>query len=370
MASLSTTSIHQHVAHGTECNAPVSGKKKSTRPVESSHSGGSSGPHSGESKESSVLEDWPDLGFSEYVFKTSLPDDIVETSGVGVIYAKKSVYGGPFVFTAKEDRTPIHQGPLKDPNKPLVFDEQVLNEAYGKDKVEEAERLFGLLNPYRYKRVGLREADKNLVIASRLAKCLTEELQQRLTVTKQVPDFYLGRKSIDRKTKKLRVSWQPWFIVFDDETEPDEDALVKRKRADIWSAKSFKFLEKNLPDDIDFDGEFWEVDGEKYALNNPYQEVEVKHDENGNVDASHFKTQADAKKYLVDYIKSVNDAKISGSTEILGKGRKGDETFADFGLGRWGEEGLIMNWSKIMDLMNAKVRPTYGYGARGEHDDY
>ena len=55
---------------------------------------------------------------------------------------------------------------------------------------------------------------------------------------------------------------------------------------------------------------------------------------------------------------------------LRGKGRKGDETFADFGLGRWGEEGLLTNWSKIMELMNAKVRPMYGYGARGEHDDY
>jgi len=311
------------------------------------------------------------LKLNEYDFSLSSPDDIGKPSGVGVIYAKKMENGKVRVFTAEEDRTPIHMGPLKDPNKELVFNEHNLDVAYGYKAKKEAERLFTLLNPYRYKRVGLRESVDDGDALTPLDKCLSEELQQSLKIPNphRSPDFYLGRRSID-KTKKLKVSWQPWFIVFDDETMPDRKAADKRKRADIWSAKKFKFPKKNLENlindgSIDLYREFWEDDGEKYALKNPYQEVEVDHDENGNVAASHFKTQAGAKKYLVDYLVKVHSAKTSRTSEALtpdGTETRKVKTFANFGLGRWGEEGLLKNWSEIMHLINTKASPNNNYG--------
>mgnify|MGYP001462126761 CR=1 FL=1 len=319
--------------------------------------------NSGESKEENhetwLQQQYPKLGLNLYYFKGEHQGEI---SGAGCIYAKKQSDGPPLVLTALEDRTPIHQGPLKDPGKALEFDNINLEEAYGTAKLQEAERLFGLLNRYRYRRVGLREAAKDLNEARCLDKLLNEELQQCLkhSEVERRADFYLGRAKVDRMGEVIRhpktgnpvvSSWQPWFIVFDDETR----ALCegKRKRTDIFSAKSFKF--DQLPDGIQLAPEFWEKDGDKYALNNPYQEVAIDLDDAGNVADSHFQTQNAAKQYLLDYIADVHAAKISGKPDVLGEGRKGKvETYADFGLGRWGEEGLLTYWSQIMALVIAK----------------
>lgn len=307
-------------------------------------------PVSGESKQQLTKDEYSHLKLHRYQMLMVKPNG--PTSGAGLIYAKRDGR----LLTTKEDRVPIHQGPLKDPKQPLMFDHINLTDAYGEAETAEAERLFNLLNPYRYEMVLLRENDRNPDETKRLRKLLSEELQQKLRGADafRAPDYYLGRHGINHETKQPTVSWQPQYIVFDDETEPDEDARVKRARVGgLNSAKAFKF--SSVPDGVVLDPPYWKPDKNKMALESPFAEASIRISKDGTVCDDHFKSPDEAKASLTEYLTLIDSTRLQRAEDVIATGKKGAVTFANFELSRWGNEGLLDNWEPILKLVDEKA---------------
>ena len=334
------------------------------------------------SKKTDIMKDiFPELKLSRYDVSISKPIEV--TSGAGLLCVKRShetpdssgcsstrdsiseasVVSTLCLMTTEEDRVPIHQGPLKDPNKRIIYKnndgtEFDITDWYkGKD---ESERLFELLNPYRYKMCLLREADINPDESKRLVKLLKEELQQKLEGSSlkdfnRPVDFYIGRHSIDRTTNQPIVQWQPIWIVFYNELIPDDDAQQMKSRVSgVYTAKAFKF--DSLPCEMELDKEFWKEDKGKMAFKSPYTEANIILNEDGTLSNGHFKSFNNVRKGLFDYLNLIDTHRQQKSEEKIVDGKKGHVTFSSFELSRWGNEALLDNWNQIISIIISKSK--------------
>lgn len=309
-----------------------------------------------------MKDQFPYLKLSEYNISISKP--VEETSGAGLLYIR-TFNGEPRLFLAEEDRVPVHLGPLKDPRKDIIYtnkDGREFNLSMYYDNIEESERLYIILNLYRYKMCLLREADRNPNESKRLVKLLSEELQRKLEGSESPDfyrkvDFYIGRNCIDRTTKQPTILWQPVWIVFDSETQFDTDAYREKSRVSgVFSAKSFKFDSNTLPSGIDKDNVFWESGNNKSGLKSPYSEIEVlmESEDKTKINNNHFKPLADAKENLLIYLNLINAVRSTKSDAIITENKKGKVKFSNFELSRWGNEALLDNWDQIIDIIIKK----------------
>jgi len=317
--------------------------------------------------ERQIKDIYSNLKLNSYEFQEGATLEAPRYSGVAFIIIKKKDDGTPFIATHVEDRVPLN---IKVPllQGKLTFDgvdlTAILPPIFDKNS-------FDFLNEYRYNRIGLRENSAFKILEERVIKGIAEEIHAQFipldahgetkeneSQPERQPDFWLGRKDEKRGT----VSWQPWFIISRDDLEETDDE--RNVMTNAFSSKAFKFDAQQLFEAINQGRlnrdpfptiaamlahypEFLTIDDKDakiIKLTNPYGEVQF----NGFLPEQNFVSQNDAKEYLENYLTRVHNIKNTDVNADI------NPLAAGFELSRWGEEGLLDNWSAIMDIINQK----------------
>ena len=313
---------------------------------------GKSSPSSsqGEAKEQTPLLAG-NLDMGRYTFCQSNTE---KTRGVCFIVFKIAEDGSKKLLMVKEDRTPIHEGPLLEKGTPLKLDGKEVRSAMDTEQVIQAESLQETLKDFHYPMIALREActdprkrmgdrlwadlsksEQTEIYMDRLEKGLLEELHCTFTGTKRGPDAF------SHWMYKGRHCYQPVYFVNAINLQPcaNPSPLVG-----FYSAKAIKIADEeakkagfvspaglsNYPSVLQPSDGIWK-------LKCPFSETRPYHSDTSFLDDANFLPMNNALDQLRKYAYTVKNAKENPQPIIK------EKTTADFGLSKWGQQLVTDN---------------------------
>ena len=313
------------------------------------------------------------LGMAEYGLIPATPEMLgTSTRGICFIVFKVMPDGTKKLLLVREDRTPIHEGPLVNPGEALLLDGKDVRAAMSESAVARAENLQRKLHPYHYMMVALREAcvdplkrmgnrkwdelsdeERVQIYTDRLDKGLREEIHSfMVNPAPRAPDAYSHWKY------KGRDCYQPVYFVNANDLR---HAVNPSPLRGFRSAKAIKLtnaaavaagfvshthvslypsvLKKDLGREKNWTG--------KWKLKCDHSETRPYHCGSHFLDDCNFLPANKAIQMLRDYAERVSDAKKEAIALVDGK------TSSNFELSRWGQQLLTDNEHMLHSMLAA-----------------